>query len=107
MIKTFGLIWGQCSAALQKGDATWEENLDDHNSIWLLDKLKKALLGINPKANTRMTLVKAISSLVNTKQGGTESDNKFLKRFKSCIAVIELADGKTFSVLRKSSKKRQ
>ena len=41
-----------------------------------------------------MTLVKAISSLSSTRQGATESDDKFLERYKSCVATIELAGGK-------------
>ena len=95
--KTFGLVWGQFSAALQsqiKGDAKWEEALDNHDTIWLIAKLKKAVSGINPKANTIMTLVKSVLALANTRQSGTESDNTFLERFKSTIATTELAGGK-------------
>ena len=67
--------------------------MDDHNIMWLLENLKKAVSGINSKANTRMTLVKAITSLINTKQGATESDDKFLTRFKSSVNTVELAGG--------------
>ena len=62
--------------------------------MWLLVTLKKAVSGINPKANTRMTLVKTIASLVYTKQSASESDDKFFERFKSILNTVELAGGK-------------
>ena len=52
--KAYGLIWGQCSAALQafiKGLSEYEEHAACFDTIWLLKKLKKATLGIDSKAN--------------------------------------------------------
>lgn len=53
MTKDFGLVWGQCSAALQA-------------------HLKS---GIDPKLNDFMTLHDAVAFMYNTKQGKNESDD--------------------------------
>ena len=98
MTKAFGLLWEQFNAVLQaqiKGNVEWADSMDDHNTMWLLENLKKAVSGINPKANTKMALVKAISSLVNTKQGTTEFDDKLLELFISSVNTVELAGGNT------------
>ena len=51
-------LWGQCSSALQttiKGIGEYEETYDDFDAIWLLTETKKAMSGIDLKANPRLT----------------------------------------------------
>ena len=42
-----------------------------------------------------MTLHKALGELYHLKQGETESNDRFLERFKSCVNTAELAQGKS------------
>ena len=59
MEKLYGLLWGQCSSALQatiKGINEYEDTSDDFVPIWLLIEIKKAISGIDLKANPRLTL---------------------------------------------------
>ena len=43
-VKVYGLIWGQCTNALQaviKGDDDYRHNANSHDLIWLLEKIKQ------------------------------------------------------------------
>ena len=51
--KAYGLIWGQCSAALQvfsKGLSEYEDHAASFDAIWLLKELKKVASVIDSKA---------------------------------------------------------
>lgn len=88
MAKAYGLVWGQCSAALQahlKDIEDYLEKSDELNLIWLLGELKKAIAGIDPKSNDVMTLHDEMSFLYNTKQGR----NEVLHRWQSLNALPE------------------
>ena len=61
MVKVYGLVWGQCSAALQSyinGLDSYEDKRDCFDVLWLLGKLKKAMSGINAKVNSRLICTK-------------------------------------------------
>jgi len=99
MEKLYGLLWGQCSSALQatiKGINEYEDKSDDFDPIWLLIEIKKAISGIDLKANPRLTLHEAVSTLYKMKQGETEANDNYLERFKSNIMTVELTGGKDF-----------
>ena len=62
----YGLLWGQCSSALQatiKGINEYEGKSNDFDPIWLLIEIKKTISGIDLKANPRLTLHEAVSTL--------------------------------------------
>ena len=66
MEKLYGLLLGQYSSALQatiKGISEYEDKSDDFGPIWLLIEIKKAISGIDLKANPRLTLHEAVSTL--------------------------------------------
>ena len=70
MEKLYGLLWGQRSSALQatiKGRSEYEDKSDDFDAIWLLTKIKIAISGIDLKANPRLTLHEAVSTLYKMK----------------------------------------
>ena len=96
MEKSYGLVWGQCSSGLKqyiKGLATYEPNAKTFDIVWLLKELKKATVGIDDKANSRMNMHRAIMSLYKMKQGTHETNDHFLDRFQSNITALELAGG--------------
>ena len=66
MEKLYGLLWGQCSSALQatiKGISEYEEKSDDFDPICLIIEINKTISGIDLKANPRSTLHEAVSTL--------------------------------------------
>ena len=60
----------------------------------MLIEIKKAISGIDLKANPRLTLHEAVSTLYKIKQGETEANDNYLERFKSNIITVELTGGK-------------
>ena len=94
--RAFGIVWGQCSLALQsemKGNHNYEEKSASFDILWLLVELKKAVSGIDDKVNPYLTLHEAISTLYKMKQGQTESNEHYLERFKANVNTVELAKG--------------
>ena len=94
--KAFGIIWGQCSLALQadiKGNSRYEEKSAMFDVLWLLIELKKAVSGIDDKVNSHLTLHEAVAALYKMKQGQSESNEHYLERFKANINTVELAKG--------------
>ena len=51
-------------------------------------------LGVNVKANVRVTLLNAIQTLLSMRRGQFESNDSFLERFNSNIRTLEMAQGK-------------
>ena len=50
----YGLLWRQCSSALQatiKGTSEYEDKSVDFDAIWLLTEIKIAISSIDLKAN--------------------------------------------------------
>ena len=97
--KLYGLLWGQYSSALQatiKGINEYEDKSDNFDLIWLLIEIKKAISVIDLKANPRLTLHEAVSTVYKMKQGETETIYNYLERFKSNIMTVELTGGKDF-----------
>ena len=95
--KIFGIVWGQCSSALQsniKAITEFSEKHDILDTIWLIRELKKATSGIDNKSYPEMNILDAIGQLFETKQGENESNDRFLERFKSSINTLELSQGK-------------
>ena len=92
----YGLIWGQCSGGLQellKGDDDYDSKSNNFDCLWLLEKVKLISAGVDEKANKYATLVKAITSFCNIRQGPTESNDSFRKRVDSSAQIMELAGG--------------
>ena len=94
--KVFGVICGQCSAALQskiKSLAEFEDKSSSLDSLWLLKELKKATAGIDVKAEPRSTLIDSLFGIFKMRQGATESNDCYIERFKSNVSTVELSRG--------------
>ena len=86
--KLYALIWGQCSHALQevvKGDDDFPVKDPVYDCIWLLEKVKLVSAGVNSKMNKHYTLLQALTSFCNIKQGSTESNDSFRKRLINSV----------------------
>ena len=92
----FGLIWGQCSNALQayvKGVDGYTTACKDYDVKWLLSEIKKASSGVNSIANPYLTYHEGISGMYKMRQGGSESDDNFVERFKDMVTTVEMVHG--------------
>lgn len=101
--KTFGLIWGQCSNALQadiKGIQDYTDKFEDLDSLWLITELKKLTSGIDSRSDPRLTFHRALAELYKLYQGETESNDKYHERFKICINTVEPAQGRSVFALK-------
>ena len=93
----YGIVWGQCSVALQevmKTDSDFISKDSDFDCIWLLKKCKMISSGIDNKGNKHNTLLKAILQLCNIKQQSHESNDSFRTRLDASVLTLELAGGK-------------
>ena len=94
--KSYGLIWGQCSAGLQayiKGTSAYATMSPIFNVVWLLHELKKATSGIDDKANMYVNIHDAMSTLYKMRQGSQESNNHYLARFKANVTAVKFTSG--------------
>ena len=94
--KSYGLIWGQCSAGLQayvKGTSAYATMSVIFNVVWLLHELKKATSGIDDKANIYVNMHDAMSMLYKMRQGTQETNDHFLARFKANVTAVKLTGG--------------
>ena len=60
-----------------------------------IKELKMGVSGIDNKSDSRLTLHKTLGELYHLKQGETDSNDRFLERFKSCVNMVELSQGKS------------
>ena len=96
LVKIFGLIWGQCSTGLQtslKGESGYEDAVDDHDVVWLLDTAQKVVAGVDMKANKLFVEQEALITFVTMRQGATEPTDGFINRVKHNAQTLRLAGG--------------
>ena len=93
---TFGLIWGQCSSALQayvKGQEGYLPASNDYDLKWLLREIRKASSGIDEKSNAYTTMHESIGALYRMRQGANESNDGFVERFKNAVMTVDMVQG--------------
>ena len=96
MDKIFSYIWDQCTSGLQSaiiGMDEYEDKSSECDVIWLLEQLKLVTSGIDKTTDKYGNLIKTIMTLFTMRQGDTESNDGFLRRFKSNVQSFELAGG--------------
>ena len=85
-IKLWGVIWGQCSPALQteiKGNDDFLEESNKYNCVWLLQKLKLAAAGIDRSVSSYQALVNSLTFFHTLRQQRDESIENYRRRFES------------------------
>ena len=85
-IKLWGVVWGQCSPALQtevKGDDGFVTALGKYNIVWLLTRLKLTAAGIDRSVSPYMALVNSITFFHTLRQQRDESIENYRRRFES------------------------
>lgn len=94
--KVYALIWGQCSSNLQaliRHLKEYKAKSQKYDVLWLLENLKKLTSGIDVKANKHVVLHDKLLQFLTMRQGATESNDNYLKRYNSNLQTLELAGG--------------
>ena len=94
--KIYATIWGQCTQSLQgivRNIDEYKKKAQSFDVIWLLEQLKKITSGIDVKLNKRAVLHDQLLTFLTMRQGATESNDDYVKRFTSNLQVLELAGG--------------
>ena len=65
----------------------------DFDTLWLLEKIKKTTAGVDTKANPALTLHEQMLIFMTTRQGQSESDDDYLRKFNSRLKNMILAGG--------------
>ena len=95
-MKLYGVIWGQCTTALQeviKSSTDYEEKDLEFDCIWLLQKVKMTSAEMDERNNIHYTLTTAIKQAFNVRQRENETNEGFRKRFESQILTLHLVGG--------------
>ena len=93
----YGLVWGQLSSGLQesiKGEKGFNKKSSQFDCIWLLEKGKLISSSVDEKANKVFTLLKALTTMCNVRQGQNESNDSFRKRVDAVVVTVTLIGGK-------------
>ena len=105
LVKVFGLIWGQCSPGLQtaiKGEDDYDEAVEEHKVVWLLDAVQRVVSGVDTKANKLFVEQEALVAFTTMRQGATEPTDGFITRVKQNGKTLELAGGERYLVDKES-----
>ena len=97
LCKVYALVKGQCSHSLRavlKQETDYEDKDTGQDLLWLLEKLQALTSGLDNKSNKRCNLFDALYVLVTMKQGESESDTSYMKRFKVNLDTLYSAGGK-------------
>ena len=69
---------------------------DKEDVIWLLEKLKFATVGIDETSNPEDNLHEILTTFLNMRQGDTEPDDDYLRRFRANSKTLDMAAGENF-----------
>ena len=93
IIDIYGLIWGQCSPALQselEGDPEYITKSPAYNCLWLFTKVKKCTSGIDHTSNGYYSAVMAMRTIFCLRQGIDEPTEAYYRQFEAFISTAEL-----------------
>ena len=97
ILKIYGLIKGQCSYSLLsilKQDNKYEAKNRKQDALWLMQKVKSLTSGLDNKSNKCCNLFDALFAFITMKQGETESDVSYMKRFRVNLDTLISSGGK-------------
>ena len=94
--KIWGLLIGQCSAALasvieHKSEYRRKDKAND--VLWLLNEIKQVSSGLDMKCNRRYMYHEALLMFITMKQGDTESLDAWMNRIESNCQNLIMAGG--------------
>ena len=97
--KAYGVIWGQCSPALQSelmGETDYPSMSASFDCVWLLETLNLLSAGVDKNSNVYVSTFNAMKSFYSMRQSPTETMEMYHARFESAIATATLSKGNLF-----------
>ena len=97
MKRIYGLIKGQCSVSLKaalKTEKSYEDKNRSQDVLWLMQTVRQLTSGLDSKGNRRSNLFDALFGFITMKQGESESDSAYMKRFNVNCDTLVSAGGK-------------
>ncbi len=94
--KLYGVIWGQCTSALQSemmGDLEYKAKSADFDCVWLLLTLKLLSAGMDKNSNTYVSTFHALKGFYTLRQSREESMEAYHRRFESAVATADMSKG--------------
>ena len=94
--KLYGVIWGQCTSALQSelmGDPAYKMKLTEFDCVWLLSTLKLLSAGMDKNSNTYVSTFHALKGFYSLRQTREETMEAYHRRFESAVATAEMSKG--------------
>ena len=94
--KLYSVIYGNCTESVQtmlKADEEYEVKSIDFDYVWLLEKAKIIVSGLDTKVNLRVSLHDAISNYMLIEQYPYETNEAYMTRFKSMVGTLKIAGG--------------
>ena len=76
-----------------KVDEEYEETSKVFDYVWILEKVKMVVSGLDTKINLRVSLHDAIFNYVSIKQQSYETNDAYLTKFKSMVETLKIAGG--------------
>ena len=86
--KICAFIWGKCTQILQglvRNIDKYKDHAKAYNILWLLGEPKKLMSGIDMKMNIQEIMHNAMITFLKMRQGGTESNDDFMKLFNGNV----------------------
>ena len=96
MVKLYSTVWGQCSHALQarlRGVDSFDDISSKFNLLQLVAEVKKLISGIDNRSDPRLSIIESLNILIKMRQGHSESNDSYMERFRSNVAIVELVHG--------------
>ena len=94
--KLFGLIWGQCTLALQqdlRNLPKYKESYESRDCLWLLNELKKSSSGSDSTQHEVLTFIRTITTLFTTRQRESETLQDMGDRLNLQLQSLKLIGG--------------
>jgi hypothetical protein len=94
--KVYGIIWGQCSPALQSelmGEQEYQAMSTSFKCIWLLETLHLFSAGVDKNSYVYMSTFHAMKRFYTIRQSPTETMETYHGRFESAVAAATLSKG--------------
>ena len=90
----YSLVWGQCSTALQqkvKGLKDYQQRSDVYDTLWLLESVKKKIVGIDEDVNAVCTFHEALGEIMTMRKGTYETIDDWQQRIESRANSLRMA----------------
>ena len=93
IINLYGIIWGQCSPALQselEGDQEYITKSPTYNCLWMLTKVMICTSVIDDTSNVYYYAVMAMRTILCRRQGRYDPTETYYRRFEASVSTDEL-----------------